>query len=319
MRVVFLGSPQPVVTILQRLHELHSQGEISYLGVVSQPARTRGRRRQLADPPVATFAKEHQLDLLQPESAKDPAFLEEFRSWKPDLAITAAYGQILSDEFLRIPSRAVINIHPSLLPKYRGATPVQASLLAGETNTGTTALFTVKQLDAGAIIAVRPYTIRPLQTARTLLDDLFSLGRDLVDESMLKLKDPLFTGTSQDESLATFCKKIKKDDGRIDWRLSATEIWQRFRAFDPWPGSYTTLSGRRIVVTGMAPRSLSQNTKTLASLISGTGYIDGSKLCIKTGEGELEIQSLKPEGSKEMDSASFWRGLKLSSETLQFD
>lgn len=313
MRLIFLGSPEPVLAPLKTLVEGAAQHGHELVGVVSQPARPVGRGQAPIDPPVAAYAKSIGLTVLQPESARDPAFLEAFAALAPDVAITAAYGQILSDAFLAIPKRGTINIHPSLLPKYRGATPVPAALLTGETTSGVTILFTVKKLDAGAIIAQESSPIAPSETAGELTNRYFELGAKMLLPALDKLRDPAFTGVAQDERKVTLCRKIEKHDGLIDWELSADEIYNRFRAYEPWPGTFTFLAGRRIVVTEMKIEA-----DTMSGLDPGTAILDKKHqaITVATGGGIVHLMKLKPAGGKVTPAPAFWNGLKDRSNVI---
>jgi methionyl-tRNA formyltransferase len=310
MRIVFLGSPEEVIAPLNLLLESRSNG-IELVAVVSQPAKPQGRGRSLEDPPVARFAKAHNIPTLQPAKASDPDFLRQFSELKPDIAVTAAYGQILTDEFLAIPARGTINIHPSLLPKYRGATPVQSAIAAGESKTGVTVLFTVRKLDAGNIILQEPFNIGPTERAGLLMTRLFRESAPMLIKSMELLKDPEFTGRAQDATKVTHCRKIEKTDGNIRWDQEAEEIFNRFRAFDPWPGSYTFLGDKRIAVTDMVFESDSMTSQN-----PGQFNFDKKHHCLTvgTGSGSLRITHVKPSGSGVINAAAFWNGLKDRSE-----
>ncbi len=259
----------------------------------------------LTDPPVASFAKERGLLCLQPVKASDPVFLDELRALEPDLMITAAYGQILSSNFLAIPKRGTINIHPSLLPAYRGAIPVPAALLDGHSETGVSILFTVKALDAGNIILQKRYPIGAKETAAELTPRMFELSGPMLMEALDILKNPEFEGIPQDETQVTFCKKIAKNDGAILWNKSAKSLFNEFRAFQPWPGVFTSRQGIRVVIEEM---SLAEPT----DLRSGQFVYDkkSKSLLVGTGDGTIAIHRLKSAGSKSMDAAGFWNGLR---------
>lgn len=302
-----MGSPTEVVAPLNILHEKGPGLGHELVGVVSQPARPAGRGSQVQDPPVAAWAKEHEIPTLQPVSAKSADFLEQLRELQPDIIVTAAYGQILSDEFLKIPRRATINIHPSQLPKYRGAIPVPAALLDGLTSTAVTILFTVKKLDAGNIILAKDFVIGEDETAGLLTERLFRESGSLLLDALKQLEDPAFAGTPQTESEATFCKKIDKDAGAIVWTLDAQSIVNRHRAFEPWPGSWTQLGEKRLVITAM--RKIEDPVSKLAP---GVFMFDKphKAIVVGTGAGHVQITGVKPAGGKAMDAAGFWNGLK---------
>ena len=308
MKVIFMGSPDLVLEPLKELQRLHDIGRIELLGVVSQPAKPKGRRKKMTDPAVAEYAKSSGIPVFQPSSAKSADFLDEMRRLEPDLFITAAYGQILSEEFLAIPMRGTINLHPSLLPRYRGATPIQTSLLNGDTETGITILFTVRQLDAGAIIVQHQAKVLADENAEQLGLRMFKLGAELLSEAFEKLKDPEFTGVPQQEPI-THCRKILKEDGLIDWGQASHEVLNRFRAFSPWPGSFTHCLGKRVIITSM--KSGSEDAETLSEN-GDFCYIKRVKsLVVRCGDGVVYVDRVKPAGAKEQEAGVFWNGLKL--------
>jgi methionyl-tRNA formyltransferase len=315
MRIIFMGSPEDVVSPLKYMWEHGSALGFELVAIVSQPARPVGRGGKMQDPPVASYGKEHGIFCLQPESARAPEFLTELKSLHPDVIITAAYGQILSEEFLQIPKIGTINIHPSRLPQYRGATPVPAALLDGLTNTAVTILFTVKKLDAGNIILQKDFSISPEETAGSLTKRLFAESGPMLIEALQTLKqDAMFKGVPQNDAEATFCKKIEKEMGMIDWTRNAVTILNQFRAFEPWPGSWTLLGDKRVAITDMVLTStgLSETAKF------GTFQFDkpSKSLVVKCSQGAVAVRRLKPAGGKDMDAASFWNGLKDKSQVV---
>ena len=317
MRIVFLGSPEEVIAPLESLRNLAAAGTIDLVGVISQPARPSGRKNLLTDPPLAAYAKSHAMAVLQPERVSSPEFIDQLKVWRPDVCITAAFGQILSESFLAVPGRATINIHPSLLPAYRGATPVPAALLDGLTTTGVTLLFTVRKLDAGAVILQKSMAIDTGETAGRLTERLFAAGAALLPEALHLLMDPAFAGIPQDESRVTLCRKINKEDGRIRWRAPGREIFNRFRAFDPWPGSFTFSARGRVVMTSMAlagapSASLPQPGKFLFDK-------QREALLVGTGDSPLLVTRLKPAGAKELDARAFWNGLNIKDQGEFYD
>lgn len=307
MRIVFLGSPEAVLAPLTALLEEGPRHGHQVVGVISQPAKAVGRRGELTDPPVAAFAKAKGLTVLQPVKASEPAFLAALRALAPDVCITAAYGQILNDEFLSIPRRGTINIHPSLLPRYRGATPVPAALLDGQRESGVTILFTVFKLDAGNIIVQERSAIAADETSGSLTKRYFAVGARLLFPALERLADPMFTGEPQDDARVTHCKKIKKTDGLVDWTRPGEEIVNRFRAFEPWPGTFTFHAGRRVALT-----SLRLDPEPRAHTTPGTVAYDKARgaLLIGTGTVPVFVTKLKPAGGKDIDAAAFWNGLK---------
>lgn len=312
MRIVFMGSPTEVIAPLKALETLCEKTVHSITAVISQPPKKVGRRGVLTDPPLAAYAKSQGLEVLQPESAKDPEFLAKLKSLKPDLIITAAYGQILSDQFLAIPTRATINIHPSLLPQYRGATPVPAALLDGVKTSGVSILFTVKKLDAGAIILQKNSDIGPDETTGSLTPRLFEMGGEMLSEAIEALNDPRFLGTNQDEEKVTFCHKISKHDGLIQWQKAAEDLVNQYRAYTPWPSVYTFYQSKRLTICDMTLASDDADLPNLSSHPGSFYYLKQRKaLHVYCGDQKaVLIHKIKPEGGKVMDIASFINGIK---------
>ena len=311
-----MGSPDEVIAPFKYLLDHAGASALEVVAVVSQPARPVGRGGMMSDPALAAYAKERGVLCLQPESAKSQDFLSELRALSPDVIVTAAYGQILSEEFLGIPSIATINIHPSELPKYRGATPVPAALLDGLSATAVTILFTVKKLDAGNIITQKSFDIASDETGGQLTRRLFEAsGPLLLDAIHTITTNPNFLGEPQHEAEATFCKKIDKDMGQVDWNLPAQDIVNRFRAFEPWPGTWSTFQGRRVAITSLGPIA---NGPPLGA---GQAVFDksGKVLRVGCGDGQVGIRRMKPAGGKDMDAASFWNGIKDKSRDLYFE
>lgn len=315
MRIVYLGSPEYAVFPLQYLLE---QKNHDIVGIITQPPKKKGRSRVLSNTPLAEYALQKNLKLLQPIKASAKDFLSQLKSLDPDVCITCAYGQILSQEFLDIPRVATINIHPSLLPKYRGATPVPAAILAGETTTGITILFTVKELDAGNIISQKTYTTKSTETTYDLLNRLFKESGPILEESLEKLKDKEFKGVPQDEQQVTHCKKITKKAGQINWQETSQIIHNRFRAFQPWPGSYTFFNNKRLIIKSMSIASDEQAN----SLKAGEFFFDKNKqiLISRTKDSAIAIDKVQPEGKKTIFAKEYWNSLqKNQTDKLSFD
>lgn len=304
MRIVFLGSPEYAVYPLKYLVE---STEHEVIGVVSQTPKKKGRGQKVLESPVTIYGREAGLKVLTPEKASNKEFLEELNQLEPDLCLTCAYGKILTKKFLEIPKRGTINIHPSKLPQYRGAVPVPGALLDGLTETSVTVLFTVKALDAGNIIEQEDFKIGPEEKASELLTRLFKASVSPLEKALKKLEDPSFVGTPQKEEEVTHCTKISKEDGLVTWHHSSEEIFNRYRGFYPWPGSYTFYNDKRIVIEEMKP---SQNLLEEDKALSGCGefyFLKKKKvLRVKTEKDFLEIISLKPEGKKVMGAGDFW-------------
>ncbi len=331
-RVVFLGSPVFVLPVLQGLVDLHKKGELELVGVVSQPAKRGKRGKTKHDPAVAAAAKQLLTELpdlvvLQPEKAKSPDFLDAFKSLLPDVAITAAYGQILSDTFLAIPARATINVHPSLLPAYRGATPVQSALLDGVSVSGVSILFTVKELDAGNLITQKKVDIDGCKGAAHWMGALFEVGAKMLPDSLKKLRDPAFEGVDQDENPlnveASHCFKIRKSQGKVDWHRPADEITNLERGLGIWPGCFCFISASllqsqqqeqqvikvaKVAVRGMTKLTAAPDDIDPSDMRPGDAAYSKklSKSVVKCGEGILSIEWFKVAGSKEVSARDFF-------------
>jgi methionyl-tRNA formyltransferase len=312
IRLIYLGTPSCAVFPLQDLLALSASENIEVVAVVSREAQLigRGKKKLVQDPPVAQFAKKHHIPVLQPRDAKDPAFLAQLRTFAPDIMITCAYGQILNEEFLAIPTRATINIHPSLLPQYRGATPVQTALLQGDKVSGVSILFTVKALDAGNLITQKIFPIADGETAGELQDRLFSSCKPLLVDALKKLRDPSFVGVEQDLALVTQCKRIKKEWGQVDWSQTSAAIINGYRAYQPWPGSFTFLQGKRVVLSQFRDAS---SVESFPLLETPGAFIFDKKsqlLVVKTGDGFVGVGTLQREGSAQVSAEQFFNGVK---------
>jgi methionyl-tRNA formyltransferase len=313
MKVVFLGSPQYAIAPLEFLLRADF---CELVGVISQPAQRTGRGRRMQDPPVAVYAKENNLLVLQPHRASAGDFLDALRDLNPDICITCAYGQILSDNFLGIPKRATINIHPSLLPKYRGATPVQTSLKNGDKQTGVSLLFTVKELDSGNIILQQQENINPLDTAEELLPRLFQLSCKLLRPGFELLSDKKFCGSKQELSEVTYCSKITKDQGRITWSSKADEIINSYRAYKIWPGSYTFFHKKRLQLAEFIP--IDKKSLDVSLDYGEFLYLKSLDcLCVAAEGGCIGVNKIKPEAKKWISAKDFWNSLDKKNLNIQ--
>lgn len=300
LRIVFFGTPRFAVPTLQTL--LASRHQVC--GVVTQPDRPRGRGQQVSDSPIKALAVERALPLFQPERLKDPVVTATLREWRPDLGVVAAYGKLIPEEILSLPRLGLINVHASLLPKYRGAAPVQRAVIDGERETGVTIMRVEKMLDAGAMLArvVRP--IGPDDTSDAVERDLAQMGADL----LLTVVEQMAAGTAQQElqdfMMCSYAPRLTKDEGLIDWSLPASYIHNRVRGLYPWPHAYTYLGGARLIL--LKTRVEIDTTDAAPGTI-----IDTSREAIQvaTGHGErIAIERLQPEGRRPMAAREFLAG-----------
>ncbi len=275
------------------------------VAVVSQPDRPKGRDLVMQSTPVKMEAERLGLVVLQPEKARDPAFVEELRQLQPDLILVAAYGQILPRILLELPRWGCLNVHTSLLPQYRGAAPIQWALANAETETGVTIMRMDIGLDTGPILAARTTEIRDDDTGQTLHDRLARIGAELLVETIPGYLAGTIVPQAQENALATVARKITKEDGRMDWTQPAEVLWRRLRAFTPWPGAFAFLPAEP------KPRMI----KVLsAEPVNGTGMpgevlqADKGGIVVSCGVGALRITALQPEGGRRLTAGEFLAG-----------
>ncbi len=302
LRLVFMGTPEFAVPTLQAL--LESQDEV--VGVVCQPDKPAGRRLDLHAPPVKDCARAHAVPVFQPQKIRTPEALAYLQGWQPDLIIVAAYGKMLPKAILDLPPAGCINVHASLLPKYRGAAPIQWAIARGETHSGVTIMQVSEQMDAGPILWQQSLVLTPDETGHSLHDRLAALGARTLLEALSLWKQGRLAATAQDEHAATYAPLLKKEDGEIDWTRSAVSIEQRIRAFHPWPSSYTWLGNKRLKILTVRLSTVE------ASAIPGT-IIDRQDelLTVATGKGSLTLDTLQLEGKKALPVAAFLAGHNL--------
>ena len=302
LRIVFFGTPAFAVPTLDAL--LASRHPVA--AVVTQPDRPRGRGQQVVDAPVKARAVAAGLPVLQPHRLKDPAFIDALRGCGADLGVVAAYGKILTDEVLAVPRLGLVNVHASLLPKYRGAAPVHRAVMAGETETGVTIMRVVKALDAGPMLAKASRPIGFDETSDLVERDLARLGAALLVAAVDDLAAGRATETPQDGRAATYAHRLTKDDGRVDWSRSAVEIHNQIRGLYPWPHAYSFVNGRRVIL-------LASRCHPGARHVPGTVVAaHGDDLAVATGDGELRLIGVQPEGKRAMSVRDFLAGRPLA-------
>ena len=299
MRIVFMGTPDFAVPSLEAL--LKSNDEV--VGIVTQPDRPKGRGQTLAPSPVKLIALRERLPLLQPTKMKDPEFLAVLAGWKPDLIAVAAFGRILPPVVLTMPPKGCINVHGSLLPKYRGAGPIQWAIMNGETETGITTMMMDEGMDTGAMLLQEKIPITPNDTAGNLSLRLAVLGGRLLVETLTQLKAGTLVPRPQDHRLATMAPLLKKEDGVIDWSLPATVIANRVRGLTPWPGAYTFFGADRWVVCGALPLN-----EVCAQPPGHVVSVTKDAIHVATGRGMLSIMELQPANSRRMTTAQYLAG-----------
>ncbi len=299
LNIIFMGSPDFAVPTLKSL--LASKHKVS--AIVTQPDRPKGRGRAMAPPPVKVCALTANVPIFQPEKASDPEFIASIRDLQPDLLVVVAYGQILKQELLDIPKYFCMNVHSSLLPKYRGAAPINWAVINGEKETGITTMKMVSKLDAGDILLVQRLPIRPGDNAQMVHDALAEIGAELTLKTIEHLEKDELQPIVQDESEVTFAPKLNKEDGLVDWTRSAEEISNRIRGAQPWPGAYTFLKGRRVRIwkAEVRPGDAAEQFGVVAEVTS-------AGIEVSAGRGRILIMELQPEGKKRLDVKSFLAG-----------
>jgi methionyl-tRNA formyltransferase len=316
LRILFFGTDRFALPTLKALVE--STHEI--ITIVTQPDRPRGRGRKVEPTPVKKFAKENKIHCLEPENPKDSAFLSRLKSIsdkQPDLLVLVAYGHILRNELLEIPRMGGINLHPSLLPKYRGAAPIQWAILKGEKTTGVTTIRISKKIDSGEILLQKEVPIEVGETYGELSPRLAEFGAQLILKTLDGVETENIEGRRQDDSKASHAPKIKKEDYLIDWSKPGLEIANQIRAFSPSPGAYTYFRGiRLLILKGI----LTEDQIPLPPLIKGEmkgdseyrseGMINlkGEELLVSTKDKLISIIRLKPSGKREMSIQDFING-----------
>ena len=298
MNVVFMGTPQEAIPALQTLIDFP---DCSLRSIYSQPDRRTGRPKKLTPSPVKVHTLQAGIPLKTPEAIKNPEVLDELKRMAPDLIIVCAYGQILPQALLDIPSKGCFNLHFSFLPRWRGASPVQAAIRAGDRETGVTLQKVVLKLDAGPVIAVsRKERILATDTYLSLANRLSLLSAKLLKDALSDLFDQTHTIREQDETTATFCRTIKKEEGRAHWGCeTAIELERKLRAFTTWPGLFTfDAEGGRLQITQL---EIVAGASLPAGLVK-PGFVVG------TAEDAVRVLTLKPEGKKEMKAEEFLRG-----------
>ena len=310
MSIVFIGTPAFAVPSLRRLAAGHA-----IAAVITQPDRAAGRGRRSHPSAVKIAATDLGLPILQPPDMRDPQVLEQVASLRPEVMVAVAYGQILSQKFLDIAPRGVLNVHPSLLPKYRGASPIPAAILAGDDTTGVTIMLMDAGMDSGPILAQVTAPISPDDTAGSLSQALSELGAALLADTLPRWLAGEVAPRPQDAAAATVTRLLKKEDGLIDWSRTSVDIWRRVRAYNPRPGAVTRLNGALVHIwraTPLAGGSSSPPGTVLPLPPGGVGLVGAgpnAAFAVQTGAGILLPLELQREGRKSLNAPDFLRGL----------
>lgn len=303
MRIIFMGTPDFSVPTLESL--IASRHEV--IAVVTQPDKPKGRGKEVQMTPVKETALAHEIPVYQPVRAREASFIEEMKSLSPDVMVVIAFGQILSKELLDVPRYGCVNIHASLLPKYRGAAPIQWAVINGDRETGITTMMMDVGMDTGDMLEKLTVPLEEKETGGSLFDKLSGLGGNLILSTLDKLEAGTLVRTPQNHDEATHVKKIEKTMGDIDWTMDAAAIERLVRGLAPWPSAYTHWNGKMLKIwdadvekeTGFGAEKAPAGQVLEAS---------GGSIRVQTGNGVLNIRSLQLEGKKRMDTAAFLRG-----------
>ncbi len=326
LRIIFMGTAELSCASLEKLA---GEKSVHLLAVVTQPDKPKGRDLKLQPSPVKVLAEKLSLPVLQPVKARAEDFISTLRGLQPDLIVVVAYGQILPSAILELPRHGCVNVHTSLLPKYRGAAPIQRAISEGNAETGVTIMQMDAGLDTGPMLAARRTPILPTDDSQTLHDRLAQLGAELLVETIPGYVAGKILPQPQPTEGATYAAKIKKEDGQIDWQLSAREIWNRLRAFTPWPGVFTFLGSaglrdglpEKLIAehagseTGAPKPALLKIWRAVPETKSGrAGEVlaaDKNGIVVACGQGSLRILELQREGGKRLPAEQFLLGFPL--------
>lgn len=307
MRIVFMGTPEFSVPALKALVEAGHD----VVGVVTQPDKSKGRGKEIQMPPVKEQALEYGIPVYQPVKARDPEFVKVLADLAPDTMVVAAFGQILPKSILDIPKYGCICIHASLLPKYRGAAPIQYAVIHGEKESGITTMLMAEGIDTGDMLDQEAVSLDSKETGGSLHDKLSQVGAALILKTLKKLEDGTAVRTPQDDSNSNYVGMIKKSMGDIDWSMEAVSIERLIRGLNPWPSAYTDWNGKIIKIW---------DAKVVDKEYEGTcgQVVETGKDClvVKTGKGGLSIKELQMQGKKRMDIGAFLRGYPIVEGTV---
>jgi len=299
MNVIFMGTPDFAVSTLEGL--IKSNHKI--IAVVTRPDRPKGRGREILPSPVKVVAEANKIDVLQPEKVKEPDFVKKLREYIADCIVVVAFGQILPNEILSFPRYGCINLHASILPKYRGAAPINWALIKGEIKTGVTSMLMNEEMDTGDMLIQREVEIKEDDNAGTLYDMLSRIGSDVVLETLECLEKGEIKRVKQDASIATYAPKLKKEDCLIDWSIGAKKIVNKIRGLTPALGAYTSYNGKRLKIT-----NAEYLIKEVKAEKGEVFEVNRNGIKVICGDGLVIIKNLQPEGKRVMGVGEFISG-----------
>lgn len=313
MKVLFMGTPDFAACILKKIIETGHE----VIGVITQPDKQKGRGKTVSIPPVKELALSYQLNVYQPEKVREAGFVQMLREMNPEVIVVAAFGQLLPKDLLDIPQYGCINVHGSLLPKYRGAAPIQYCVINGEKETGITIMYMDVSIDTGDIILQKAIPIEENDTGGSMHDKLALLGADLLIEAMAQLENGTAMRIKQDDEKSTYVKILNKEMGNIDFTKPAVQIERLIRGLNPWPSAYTSLDEKtlKIWVAKVEPMVAQADSSMQNAEPGEIVEIRKDAISVMTGEGLLVIYELQLEGKKRMTTDAFLRGYPVNNGT----
>ena len=306
MKIVFMGTPDFAVSTLESL----VKGGHEVIAAVTQPDKPKGRGKAVQYTPVKEKALEYEIPVYQPVKARDPEFVELLKGMNPDVIVVVAFGQLLPKAILDIPKYGCVNVHASLLPKYRGAAPIQWAVIDGEEVSGVTTMLMDEGLDTGDMLEKAEIVLDEKETGGSLFDKLSALGGELILSTLEKMENGTITRTPQGDSTTSYAKMLKKTMGEIDWHMEAVKIERLIRGLNPWPSAYTSLKGKTVKIWS-ADVVAGESTGN-PGRVTVTKY----KLLVECGENFLSITELLLVGKKRMETAAFLRGFTVEDQTV---
>ncbi|MDD5258734.1 MAG: methionyl-tRNA formyltransferase [bacterium] len=305
MRVIFMGTPRYAVPFLQSLLDM---GE-DIVGVVTMPDKPVGRKQEIQEPPVKVLAQKKNIPVFQPAKINETSSLEALKNLNPDLAVVVGFGQILSQKLLDLPKQGTINVHFSLLPKYRGASPIQAAIINGEEKTGISTMFLVRKLDSGPVLLQREVPIDQKDTSVTLTEKLTKVGVEVLQETVALIRQGKAEAKPQEEARSSYAALLVKESGLIDWQKNSRELYNFVRGLYPWPGAYTfyTHSGKKHMLKIWEAEEIHRIELNHNEAVSGTilDVLKNHGFAIKCGQGGLLLTKVQSEGGKVMPAYNF--------------
>lgn len=304
MRIVFMGTPDFAVETLEKIIE----NGYDVVAVVTQPDKPKGRDKKLSPPPVKECALKHNLTVLQPQRARDEAFVQELKRYNPDAIVVVAFGQILPESILHMTKYGCINVHASLLPQYRGASPIQWAVIDGCKKTGVTTMLMDEGIDTGDILMVREYELAKKETGGSLFDKLSLLGAELLIETLKGMETDSIKPIKQDDEKSSYVKMLTKAMGHIDFTKNANEIERLIRGLNPWPSAFTYMNKKMLKIWDA---DVSEDIEVPQNSPVGTAFISKEKMYVICGSGFLELKEVQLEGKKRMCIEDFLRGNRI--------